>query len=115
MKKVDVAADLLDPSAVKQARQAMASILVSIRSTQRRRPVADDLRAAVTALQPGAYMWHWQAWRMGGFERQNTVGVTADGHVLVIKPHEVLYGNPLTEEVVRIVPEPRVKPKYSVH
>jgi hypothetical protein len=96
----------------------MANILVSLRATQRQRPVPDVVRAQVMRMLPGDYMWHWQAWRMGGFERANEVGSTPEGNVVVIQPGVVLYGNPLTEEVVRIEPElpgPQANPKYRVH
>lgn len=118
MKTLRVEAELLDTTALENARRVVAGILVAVRASQRRRAVEPELRDAVAQLQPGVYMWHWQAWRMGGFERENAVGATTDGKVVVITPEAVLYGDPLTEEVVRIdqtPAHPGVKSKYRVH
>lgn len=117
MKTMRVEAALLDADAMENARRIVAGILSAVRASQRRRPVDPALRDAVAQLQPGVYMWHWQAWRMGAFERENTLGATPDGKVVVITPEAVLYGDPLTEEVVRIDPTPTapVKSRYRVH
>lgn len=117
MPRLTIDAHLLDKPAVVKARKLMAGILVSVRANKRQRVVEGELRDLIAQLQPGTYMWHWQAWRMGGFERINEVGTTADGKVIVLTPEAVLYGDPLTEEVVRIEPEPtpKVKSKYKFH
>jgi hypothetical protein len=95
-------AQILDEGKLKRARVVMAAILVVVRAARQRKAAPVGIARQLDALTPEHYLWHWLAWKMGGFKIGVDLAVTPDCKVVVIHPHEIIYGDPMTEEVTHL-------------
>lgn len=95
-------AQLLDAATLAQARAIVAAILRVVRAHRQQRTVPVPLQSRLDTLTPQLYLWHWFAWKMGGFKPGVDLATTDDRRVVVIQPSLILYGDPLTEEIVHL-------------
>lgn len=95
-------AEILDAATLAASRGVMAGILVVVRAHKQGKPVSAALQARLDRLTPQLYLWHWFAWKLGGFKEGVDLATTPDAKVVILGATEILYGDPLTEEVATI-------------
>ena len=103
MAKPTVDCHLLDNVHLQYARTVTAAILLHVRATKRGRGVPPSLDEKLANLPPVVYLWHFFAWKMRGFRPGVELATTEDQKVVVISDTEILVGDPMTEEITRVV------------